>query len=124
MNLPDTYFSQSILLAGDFNLLYSRWQPSLERGFSTSAQPLSEWLDRLGLVFISEIDVPTHNKGYVLDLAFASSSLALAGIYTKISTHLDATSDHRPLLTTMPWGQRYTEASQRLKFTMLDHTRF
>jgi hypothetical protein len=25
MNLSDTYFSQSILLAGDFNLLYNRW---------------------------------------------------------------------------------------------------
>jgi hypothetical protein len=24
----------------------------------------------------------------------------------------------------MPWGQRYTEAPQRLKFTILDHTRF
>jgi hypothetical protein len=112
------------LLAGDFNLLHSRWQTSLQRGPSTLAEPVSEWLDRLGLVFISEIDIPTHDKGNTLDLTFASGSLALAGARTKVASHLDATSDHRPLLTILSWGQRQPEALQKLKFNILDLPRF
>jgi endonuclease/exonuclease/phosphatase family metal-dependent hydrolase len=110
MRLPNSYFSQPTLLAGDFNLLHNRWQPSLQRGPSTSAEPVSEWLDRLGLVFISEIDTPTHDRGNTLDLAFVSGSLALAGACTKVAEHLDAISDHCPLLTILPWGQRHPEA--------------
>ncbi|KAI9039460.1 reverse transcriptase [Aspergillus affinis] len=124
IKLPDSYFIQPILLAGDFNLLYSRWQPSFQRGPSTSAELVSEWLDRSGLVFISEIDIPTHNKGNTLDLTFASSTLALSGASTKIASYLDATSDHRPLLTILPWGPSYPKAQQRLKFNTLDLSRF
>jgi endonuclease/exonuclease/phosphatase (EEP) superfamily protein YafD len=68
------------------------------------AEPVTEWLDSLGLVFISEIDTPTHDKGNTLDLTFASGSLAFAGACTRVAKHLDATSDHRPLLTVLPWG--------------------
>ena len=122
--LPDTYFSQSTLLAGDLNLLHSSWQPSLQHGPTSFAETFIVWLDRLGLVLVSEVDLPTHNRGNVLDLTFASSALALSGTSTRIADHLDATSDHRPLLTSMPWGQRFMEIPQRLKFSTLDHTRF
>jgi endonuclease/exonuclease/phosphatase (EEP) superfamily protein YafD len=124
IKLPDSYFTQPTLLAGDFNLLHSRWQPSLQRGPSTAAEPVSEWLDRSGLVFISEIDIPTHDQGNTLDLTFASSTLALAGASTRVASHLDATSDHRPLLTILPWGPRHPKAQQRLKSSTLDLPRF
>jgi hypothetical protein len=75
-------------------------------------------------VFILEIDTPTHDRGNTLDLAFVSGPLALAGACTKVAEHLDATSDHHPLLTTLPWGQRHQEAPQRLKFSTLDLPRF
>ncbi|KAI9034741.1 reverse transcriptase, partial [Aspergillus affinis] len=51
-------------------------------------------------------------------------TLALAGANTRIATHLDATSDHRPLLTILPWGPRYPKAQQRLKSSTLDLSRF
>jgi hypothetical protein len=60
----------------------------------------------------------------VLDLAFALSSLALSGLNTRVAADLDATSDHYLLLTIFPWGLRHHEAKQRLKFNILDHTRF
>jgi hypothetical protein len=124
MNLPESYFSQSIILAGDFNLLHNTWQPSLLRSYSTLAETFTEWLDRLGLVFVSEIDTPTHDRGNVLDLTFTSSSLALSGLHTRFAADLDATSDHHPLLTIFPWSPRHHEAKQRLKFDTLDHARF
>jgi hypothetical protein len=60
----------------------------------------------------------------VLDLIFASSSLALSGLNTRVAADLDATSDYYPLLTIFPWGPRHHEARQRLKFDTLDYTRF
>jgi hypothetical protein len=92
------------LLTGDFNLLHSRWQTSLQRGPSTLAEPVSEWLDKLGLVFIFEIDIPTYNKNNMLNLTFASDSLALAKVKIKVASHLDAISNYHPLLTILPWG--------------------
>jgi hypothetical protein len=124
ISLPESYFSQPTLLAGDFNLLHSRWQPSIQRDPSAYSGLFTEWLDKLGLVFISEIDTPTHNKGNVLDLTFTSSFLALSGANTRVATDLDVTSDHCPLLTVLPWGQRHSEAPQKLKFSTLDLTRF
>ncbi|EED15786.1 hypothetical protein TSTA_009110, partial [Talaromyces stipitatus ATCC 10500] len=88
------------------------------------AEPFINWLDLQGLVLISDIDCPTHERGNVLDLSFASSPLALAGAKSSIASHLDATSDHQPLITTVPWDQRYKETAQKLRFNILDHTCF
>ncbi|EED20817.1 reverse transcriptase, putative [Talaromyces stipitatus ATCC 10500] len=103
---------------------YQRWQPSLHRSPTPSAEPFINWLDLQGLVLISNIDCPIHERGNVLDLSFASSPLALAGAKTSIASHLDATSDHQPLITTVPWDQRYKETAQKLRFDTLDHTSF
>jgi hypothetical protein len=84
----------------------------------------TEWLDKLGLVFIFKIDTPTHDKGNVLDLIFTSSFLALSRANTRVVINLDITSDHCPLLTVLPWGQRHSEAPQKLKFSTLDLTCF
>jgi hypothetical protein len=41
-----------------------------------------------------------------------------------VASYLDTTSDHHPLLTILPWGQRQPEALQKLKFNTLDLPRF
>jgi hypothetical protein len=122
--LPPSFFCQPSFLAGDFNLLHSSWQPSLHRGPTTFAEPFLTWLDQSQFVFISELDYPTHDEGNVLDLAFTSGSLALAGASTTVAPYLGTTSDHRPLLTTIPWAQRFTEPVQKLRFNTLDHPLF
>jgi ribonuclease HI len=122
--LPESYFTMPTLLAGDFNLLHTNWQPSLQRPPTAFAGAFTEWLDERGLRFTSEADIPTHNRGNVLDLAFVSSSPSLLGASTRVAHHLDATSDHRPLLTDMPWEHGSVETPQRLRFDTLDHTRF
>ncbi|EED16647.1 transposon I factor, putative [Talaromyces stipitatus ATCC 10500] len=122
--LPEAYFPQTTILAGDLNLLHNRWQPSLQRSPTTFAEPFINWLDLQGLVLISDIDCPTHERGNVLDLSFALSPLTLAGAKASIASHLDATSDHQPLITTVPWDQRYKETAQKLRFDTLDHTSF
>ncbi|EED12689.1 conserved hypothetical protein [Talaromyces stipitatus ATCC 10500] len=111
--LPEAYLPQATILAGNLNLLHNRWQLSLY----CSPTPF-------GLVLISDIDCPTHERGNVLDLSFASSPLALAGAKASIASHLDATSDHQPLITTVLWDQRYKETAQKLRFNTLDHTSF
>lgn len=124
MTLPETLFSQPTLLAGDFNLLHTRWQPSLTYTPAVSADPFVEWLDHLGLILISETDCPTHTRGNVLDLTFATSSLTQRGPHTSIASHLDATSDHTPLLTTIPWDQSPATSAQKIRFDTLDQPLF
>jgi hypothetical protein len=119
----ESYFSLPTLLAGDLNLLHSRWQPSLQRPSTSFADIFTEWPGEHGLLLTSEIDIPTHDKGNVLDLAFVSNSLKLLGASTKVAYNLDAT-DHRPFLTNLPWEQGPVETPPRLRFNTFDHTRF
>lgn len=122
--LPESYFSLPTLLAGDLNLLHSRWQPSLQRPPTSFADTFIEWLNEHRLLLTSEIDIPIHDRGNVLDLAFISSSLNLLRASTKVVHHLDATSDHHPLLTNLSWEQGPVETTQRLRFNTLNHSRF
>jgi ribonuclease HI len=124
MTLPETLFSQPTLLAGDFNLLHTRWQPSLTYTPPTSAEAFIEWLDHQGLILTSVIDCPTHIRGNVLDLTFATCSLAQSGLHTNTAPHLDSTSDHTPLLTIIPWDQRPPSPPQKIRFETLDEPLF
>lgn len=124
MTLPETLFSQPTLLAGDFNLLHTRWQPSLTYMPAVSADPFVEWLDHLGLLLISEIDCPTHTRGDVLDLTFATCSLVQKGPHISIASRLDSTSDHKPLLTTISWDQSPASSAQKIRFDILDRPLF
>ncbi|EED14697.1 polymerase, putative [Talaromyces stipitatus ATCC 10500] len=124
ISLPETLFLQPTLLAGDFNLLHIRWQPSLTYRPAVSADPFIEWLDHLGFILTLEIDCPTHTRGNVLDLTYATSLLALSGLHTSTAPHLDSTSDHTPLLTTIPWDQRHTLPTQKIRFDILDQPLF
>jgi hypothetical protein len=118
--LPTSLFLQPSFVAGDLNLQHQRWQPSLQRSPTVYAEPLVAWLDQAQLVLSSEPDRPTHHLGNVLDLAFTSSPLLLAGTSTTVAYDLDATSDHWPLITTIPWDQRYSEPSRKLRADTLD----
>ena len=122
--LPSSFFHQPLFMAGDFNLLHSRWQPSLQGSHSILADPFVDWLDNSQLVLISEIDCPTHNRDNVLDLAFTSSPLVVAGASSEVAYHLNTTSDHLPLLSSIPWDQRFAKSARNLRPTTLDQPLF
>jgi ribonuclease HI/exonuclease III len=123
-SLPENISSQPTILAGDLNLLHERWQPSLDTSPTAFAEQFIEWLDHTDMTLISEIDNPTHNKGNVLDLTLASNSLALSGASAVVATHLDATSDHLPLLITVPWDHIPIESTRKLRFDTLNQPLF
>lgn len=51
---------------------------------------------------ISELEIPTHNQGNMLDLSFATNSLVAAGVKFSIPREFDVTSDYKPLLISFP----------------------
>ncbi len=124
ISLPSSFVSQPSLIAGDFNLHHTRWQPSLHNSPTATAEPLIAWLDRESLIYISEPDSPTHNRGNVLDLAFASGPLALEGATTAIAPHLDVSSDHSPMVTTILQDYRFQEPLRKLRINTLDEPLF
>ncbi|KAJ8066801.1 hypothetical protein OCU04_004188 [Sclerotinia nivalis] len=118
-DLPSNILN-STLLAGDLNLHHSRWNPFCS-SHSNSAESFTIWLDTNSFNFLSTIGEPTHNLGNVLDLVF------LSGSYTANTTsapHLDTTSDHRSLLTTLNWNTRFQDPIQRLRINTLDEKLF
>ena len=121
--LPRAAFPPHTFLAGDFNLHHPRWQPSYQLGTS-AADPLINWTDDLSFCLISEADTATHKYGNVLDLAFASGPLALAGAESAVIPQLDVTSDHLPLLSRIPWDQRFQEPQTRLRPNTLQQNVF
>jgi hypothetical protein len=111
---------QSALLAGDFNLHHPNWNPTC-RTISAQADILVSWLDKFNFSFTSEVGQATHNRGNQIDLAF------ITGFYTAITTiaeHMDVTSDHSPLLSTISWENRTQETSQRLRPETVDSGKF
>jgi hypothetical protein len=122
--LPVSLFLQPTLLVGDFNLHYLLWQPSYPYSQSAYAEQFTRWLDKIPLVLASQPDYSTYNLGNVLDLAFVSGQLSLAGTCTVVAYDLDATSDHSPLLTTIPWGERCLVPPGRLRPNTLDQPLF
>lgn len=102
ISIPENSFHRNIILAGDFNLHHHLWHPSRRGSPSTQAETLTRWLEAKNISFISEIDQPTHIRGNVLDLAFASDSLVAEGITAAVQRDLDVTSDHYPVLVSLP----------------------
>ncbi|KAI1004369.1 hypothetical protein K3495_g3850 [Podosphaera aphanis] len=114
---------ERLLVAGDFNMRHPNWQPS-SNTTSPMAENLLEWTERNLLTLTSELDAPTHIRGNVLDLTFVSSSLTALGTETAISQELDATSDHFPIVTVIPWDSRFQEPVARLRPETLDEKLF
>lgn len=112
--------SSPTFIAGDFNLLGQRWDPSV-----TTESPLTprftDWLDWNYFSFTSEIGLPTHNRGNVLDLAFISGPYSAS---TRLADHLSVTSDHTPLISTIYWDLARTTPTPRLRLDTLDPERF
>lgn len=119
MNLPPRFW-RSALIAGDFNLHHPNWDPDCNSK-SPRADPFVEWLESNNFYFISEIGKPTHRAGNTLDLAFLTGPLSASTIRSK---HLDVTSDHYPLKTTIEWGSRASEPTKRLRLDTLDEKLF
>lgn len=120
--LPRISLQGSCLLQGDFNLHHTRWQPSLARSPTPGSEQFVEWLEDNNFNLISPQDKSTHNRGNVLDLALGSGPL-LRHSKCCIATHLDATSDHLPLLTTIGWCNVF-KSHQRLRPDTLDTVLF
>ncbi|EDO02463.1 hypothetical protein SS1G_04939 [Sclerotinia sclerotiorum 1980 UF-70] len=119
-DIPDRLFEGNVFIGGDFNLLHHNWQPTYEGNHYPGAAPFVRWLDRLQLIYTSEIDKPTHRAGNVLDLAFCSTNLFQQGLNTRIADHLDSTSDHFPLLTNIPWSTKITHTHKKLRIRSLE----
>jgi endonuclease/exonuclease/phosphatase (EEP) superfamily protein YafD len=117
--IPKTFW-RSVFLAGDFNIHHKNWDPNCLRQ-STLAIPFVQWLDKLEFKFTSKVNESTHKAGGVLDLAFLTGPLQ--AVTTK-AEHMDTTSDHSPLYTTVNWDKRYSEPEKRLRFETIDPERF
>lgn len=124
ISLSKFHFPRKIILTGDFNLHHKDWQPSYTGSSSSQAETLIDWLEGKSLYLISEIDRPTHNRGNVLDLCFASSALLREGSTARIQHELDVTSDHLPLIITVPYYQKRVRQVPKLRFGTINETAF
>lgn len=107
-------FFLSVFIRGGFNLYYSRWEPSFQRS-TARAKPFFAWADQHSICLISEPDLSTHKGGHVLDLAFASGPLVLAGTKSSVATQLYVASDHLLFLSLIPWDKRFQEPQAKLR---------
>ncbi|KAI1001175.1 hypothetical protein K3495_g7026 [Podosphaera aphanis] len=83
-----------------------------------------EWTVDQNLILTTEPDNPTHVRVNVLGLTFISSNLVLDGAESSIFHDADATSDHFPIASVIPWDNRFKEPLARLKFDTLDQRIF
>ncbi|KAI0991837.1 hypothetical protein K3495_g16350 [Podosphaera aphanis] len=123
LSLPETQIFPQTLVAGDFNLHHDLWHPSFSGSPSPGTGDFIRWLELRGLNLASQIDVPTHNRGNVLDLCFATDSLFAKEISASIQADLDVTSDHLPLLILLPEVNRIPPPT-RLRFSTMDQKTF
>ncbi|POS84675.1 hypothetical protein EPUL_004471 [Erysiphe pulchra] len=112
----------NFLILGDFNLHHHWWHPPRSRSPSPGANPFVDWIDRNNFSLFSPVDIPTHNRGNFLDLAFGKGPYLLNTIYN-IPNHIKLISDHLPLLTMVPW-KRSAIPMQRLRSDELDTNLF
>lgn len=99
-SLPPSLLRGSCLLQGDLNLHHTHWQASWPHCPTPGAEEFLKWAEDNNLSLLSPQNKATHNRGNVLDLALGSGAL-LRHTRCCIASHLDATSDHLPLLTTV-----------------------
>lgn len=118
LTLPGTLW-RSAFLAGDFNLHHFSWNPLATP--SRRSNSLAEWLSAKNFTLTSKAGQATHNAGNVLDLAFLAGSLSAT---TTIAEHLDVTSDHRPMLTSLNWTDRSNESAKMLRVDTIDPEEF
>jgi len=87
------------VIGGDFNATDEMWQSWGES--KTPDRNIAEWIRGVGLKLLNEPNVPTHNKGNVLDLALSN----MEGAVGEVMTHLHTGSDHQTIGIEIP-GRR------------------
>ena len=83
--IPRPSLGQAVLLTGDLNLRHEQWRLICHSNDSATKSLLA-WTDNMELCLLNEPDIPTHKRGGVLDLIFASTPLALNGATTEVSS--------------------------------------
>ena len=86
------------LLAGDFNARHPRWCSWTEP--SAGTERLLEQMPK-GMTLLNPPDVPTHERGNVLDLAWAN----IPGGDATVSEFHTVGSDHLPLHISLPYDR-------------------
>ena len=82
------------ILAGDFNIHHSSWDPKA-RSDSVEGDSLLSWTASKGLRLLNQQGTPTHDAGAALDLCFARNSVSAS---CEIRQDLEVGSDHRTIL--------------------------
>ncbi|KAI0995375.1 hypothetical protein K3495_g12807 [Podosphaera aphanis] len=107
-------------VGGDFNLRHPAWD-SYSSNNSTEAAALLDWAREKDLCLLNPTDVPTHNRGGTLDLAFST----LVGAKCEIAPELHTTSDHETLVSTIPLqGDLNKCTMERLRYGSINEDLF
>ena len=97
---------QKTVILGDFNIHYRRWEPQLVGSPTNRATKFIKWLDSRYLTLLSNSGDATHNRGHILNLAFATPDLLIWGASAIIENSLHSTSDHSTLTITIPLQEK------------------
>lgn len=124
LSLTDNNFPPKTILAGDLNLHHPNWNPSYQGSPSTQSGDFIRWLEDNELFLLSEVDVPTHNLGNVLDLCFASSALMVGDATAAVQPDLDVSSDHQPILISLSYQMTRNSSSPKLRFSTIEQEKF
>ncbi|KAI1839459.1 hypothetical protein JX266_014330, partial [Neoarthrinium moseri] len=102
------------VVAGDFNAGDNSWDASNPDYHGGAA--LANTMAEHGLDLISEPDVPTHDGGNVLDLAFSDVAMAEAAV----ADTLHSTSDHETLRIVVPVFKELEKLSRPDRWVVRD----
>lgn len=86
---------KNCIIAGDFNTRHPIWDGRAKA--TGRSEELINWLQSSDLDIISPINLPTHTRGSTLDLTFSN----IQGAKCTIEEHLQTTSDHQTLISTI-----------------------
>lgn len=121
--LPTEEEDKEIIIAGDYNLHHPNWNKKKKKG-DRKAEEMVKWLDERGMVLCSEPDVPTHDRGNVLDLIFATPKTAARIQVEGLTSTL---SDHKLIEWTIRTDlvlDKMTFVNQRYNISRVDPERF
>lgn len=112
------------LIAGDFNLPHASWD-NRDGTASPQAAELEAWTAAHDIHLLTPTYSPTHDAGGILDLTWASGTLLERQPITNLEASLEAGSDHRPLLTTIPGQYHHSpNLSPPLSYDYMDTDAF
>ncbi|POS82851.1 hypothetical protein EPUL_004811, partial [Erysiphe pulchra] len=114
LNCTDTpYF-----IGSDFNLRHPLWDLKIDHPLATF-QALIDWYSSRGLRLLNPTEMPSHNSGGTLDLAFSSDQRARC----EIRSDLHTTSNHETLVSTLS-RESMTQNPSKLRYDAMDDNLF